>query len=540
MPPAHENPIQRRAALMRLGLLPLLPAMPWALSACGGGSNHANPEKAPTEASVAQAIAHLHALVPQWLQRTGVPGAAIAVVYQGKVRHTAGYGLRRIDASDRIDADTVFQLASLSKPIGATVMAAHMGSKTGLSWDTPIQQLMPDFSLAYPDASFNARLTLGDLYAHRSGLPDHAGDTLEDLGYTRAEILQRLRWATLHDWGQYDYTNFGLTAAAQAMSRAQGQDWADLSASSLYQPLGMQHSSSRFSDFAAQQNRAWGHVQKDLTQASYGAFPASYLVQQPQRQADAQSPAGGVSSCANDLALWMNMVLAGGQIMRNGQSQQLIDPAALQAALTARPGGNYGYGFNIGADPYGHASISHSGAFILGAATAFILWPQAQLGIAVLTNAQPRGLAEGLALRFGQYAWGEVTQDEQATDWLAAMQGKMQDLYRPQGQFAGLQPPSKPNPPQSLNAYAGSYSNDYWGDAQIAIQPSATGQVLELRLGATPIHYPLQHWDGDTFVFAPHGESFAPNSVSAVQFSAGQMHIELLHEDLACGVFRRV
>ena len=69
--------------------------------------------------------------------------------------------------------------------------------------------------------------------------------------------------------------------------------------------------------------------------------------------------------------------------------------------MTARPGGAYGYGFNVGPDPHGHASVSHSGAFLLGAHTAFILWPQAGLGITVLTNAQPRGLAEAIALAFG-------------------------------------------------------------------------------------------------------------------------------------------
>lgn len=523
--------MHRRAALLRLGLLP---ALPWALSACGG-ADQATSSRVST-ARVGQAIARLHDLMPLWLQRTGVPGAAVAVVYQGKVSHAAGYGLRRIDAPERVDADTVFQLASLSKPIGATVMAAHMGKQTGLSWDTPIQQLLPDFSLAYSDASLNARLSLGDLYAHRSGLPDHVGDTLEDLGYTRSEILQRLRFAALHPYGQYDYTNFGLTAAAQAMSQAQGQDWADLCASSLYQAIGMQRSSSRFSDFAAQPNRAWGHRQTAVDEVSYGAFPSAYFVQQPPRQPDAQSPAGGVSSCANDLARWMALVLAGGR----WQGQQIIDAPALQAALSARPGGNYGYGFNIGADPYGHASISHSGAFILGAATAFILWPQAQLGIAVLTNAQPRGLAEAVALRFGQYAWGETSPDQLAQDWLPAMQEKMRDLYRPQGQFAKQAAPSVPIPAQNLHAYVGSYANDYWGAAQIALQPSGSGQALELRLGATPVPYLLQHWDGDTFTFAPQGESFAPNSVSALQFSAGQMQIELLKEDLAQGVFRRV
>ena len=523
--------MHRRAALLRLGLLP---ALPWALSACGGTSQAAPP--GVNAARLAQAIARLHDLVPRWLQRTGVPGAAVAVVYQGKISHAAGYGLRRIDAPERVDADTVFQLASLSKPIGATVMAAHMGEKTGLTWDTPIQQLLPDFSLAYSDTSLNTHLSLGDLYAHRSGLPDHAGDTLEDLGYTRSEILQRLRFAALHPYGQYDYTNFGLTAAAQAMSQAQGQDWADLCASSLYQTIGMQRSSSRFNYFSAQQNRAWGHIQKDIDYASYGASPAIYLVQEPPRQPDAQSPAGGVSSCANDLARWMALVLAGGR----WQGQQIIDAPALQAALSARPGGNYGYGFNIGADPYGHASISHSGAFILGAATAFILWPQAQLGIAVLTNAQPRGLAEALALSFGQYAWGETAQDQLAKDWLAAMQGKMHDLYRPQGKFATQAAPSAPIPAQNLNAYAGSYANDYWGSAKITLQPSGAGQALELRLGLAPTRYLLQHWDGDTFTFTPQGESFAPNSISAVHFSAGQMQIELLKEDLAQGVFRRV
>jgi hypothetical protein len=120
------------------------------------------------------------------------------------------------------------------------------------------------------------------------------------------------------------------------------------------------------------------------------------------------------------------------------------------------------------------------------------------------------------------------------------MQEKMRNLYRPQGQFAKQTAPSAPIPAQNLHAYVGSYANDYWGTAQIALQPSGSGQALELRLGATPVPYLLQHWDGDTFTFAPQGESFAPNSVSALQFSAGQMQIELLKEDLAQGVFRRV
>ena len=64
-------------------------------------------------------------------------------------------------------------------------------------------------------------VTIRDMYAHRSGLPDHAGDLLEDLGFTRAEILRRLRYQHPDSSfrSHYAYTNFGLTAAAVAVAK---------------------------------------------------------------------------------------------------------------------------------------------------------------------------------------------------------------------------------------------------------------------------------------------------------------------------------
>ena len=505
-----------------------------ALSAFGGSD--APSRSAPAADTVKQATEHLDRLVPQWLARTGVPGVAVSVVFQGQTVYAKGFGLRRMDERAPVDADTVFQLASVSKPVGATVMAAHMPGADGaaggpaIDWNTPTQNLLPNFRLAYPDPADNARLTLGDLYAHRSGLPDHAGDVLEDLGYSRTDILQRLRDVQLKPYGSYDYTNFGLTAAAQAMAQAQGTDWATLSEQSLYHPLGMARTSSRFADFAAQANRAWGHVQVDVSYASYGAEPARYAVQQPPRQPDAQSPAGGVSSSAADMAQWMKLVLAQGQ----WQGRARASSTALQAAMTARPGGNYGYGFNVGPDPFGHASVSHSGAFVMGAATSIVLWPQAQLGITVLTNAQPRGLAEAIALVFGGQAWSSTAP---ATDRLAVMQDKLHGLYKPIGRFAGQPPPAAPKPAQPLPNYAARYANAYFGTAQVAL--NATGDALELTLGPAAVRYSLRHWDGDVFVFTPRGESAAPGSVSAVSFTPGQMQVELYGEDQAHGRFER-
>ena len=56
---------------------------------------------------------------------------------------------------------------------------------------------------------------------------------------------RRLRLVALKPYGSYDYTNFGLTAAAQAMAQAQGIDWESLSQRALSEPLGMRRTSSR-------------------------------------------------------------------------------------------------------------------------------------------------------------------------------------------------------------------------------------------------------------------------------------------------------
>ena len=74
-----------------------------------------------------------------------VPGIAIAVVFQNHLTLTAGFGVRDVETRAPVDADTVFQLASLSKPIGATVVAALI-SDGKISWDSRISDLDPDFA----------------------------------------------------------------------------------------------------------------------------------------------------------------------------------------------------------------------------------------------------------------------------------------------------------------------------------------------------------------------------------------------------------
>jgi CubicO group peptidase (beta-lactamase class C family) len=474
-------------------------------------------------AQIDQAIAGLDALVEDVLARTGVPGLAVAVVRGGQTVYARGFGLRRVDGPDAVDADTVFLLASVSKPVGATVVARQVGAGL-VTWETPVTALLPWFALS--DDWVTRHLTIGDLYAHRSGLPPHAGDDLEDLGHDRRTVLERLALLPLTPFrASYAYTNFGLTAAAEAVAVAAGTDWATLSRQSLYEPLGMTATSSLHSDYMARANRASSHI----------AGPDGYVVADL-RQPDAQSAAGGVSSSAADMARWMALILAGGR----HDGAPFIAPDALLPAVTPQAvsvapdamdarAGTYGYGFNVGVLPSGRVVLGHSGAFALGAATTVSMVPSLGLGIVVLTNAAPVGAAEAIAATFlDQAQFGRPTRD-----WLAGFGAMMAPILAPGGALVGVARPDAPAPPRAPSAYAGRYANAYFGAVEIV--PGADG-ALSLVIGPAGLAEPLSHWDGDVFTYAPSNENAPPGTISRVTFGAfdgaraGSLHIELLDE----------
>jgi CubicO group peptidase (beta-lactamase class C family) len=140
-------------------------------------------------------------------------------VFQDRTVYAKGFGVRDTSAKVPIDADTVFQLASLSKPIGSTVVAELIGEGK-ITWDSKLKELAPTFAMFDPWVT--REITIRDMYALRSGLPEHAGDLLEDLGFTRAEILFRLRYQRPETSfrSHFAYTNFGMTASAIAAAKA--------------------------------------------------------------------------------------------------------------------------------------------------------------------------------------------------------------------------------------------------------------------------------------------------------------------------------
>ena len=170
---------------------------------------------------------------------------------------------------------------------------------------------------------------------------------LEDLGYDRRYVLEHLRQLPLDPFRiSYAYTNFGFTAAAEAVAVERRKVVGGPQRRGAVSPLGMTSTSSRFADYEARPNSAVGHIHVD------GNYEPLYV-----RDPDPEAPAGGASSSVNDMTHWLAMVLANGSY----DGQQIVDPKALLPAVTpqivsspatepAMRSGFYGFGFNVGTD----------------------------------------------------------------------------------------------------------------------------------------------------------------------------------------------
>lgn len=472
---------------------------------------------------LAHALDELPGLAERALDESGVPGMAIAVVHGDEVVFAEGYGATEIGADRAVTPDTVFQIASLSKPLSATGVAAAIGAGDGeLSWDTPVRELLPGFALADPVVT--ERATVGDAFSHRTGLATGAGDDLEDLGYDRAAVLDRLRLQPLGAFrSSYHYSNFGLTIGAEAVSASRGEPWEQLMDELVFEPLGMASTSARHDDFVAHEDRALLHALED------GVFVAAY-----DRDPDPQSPAGGVSSTANDLARWLRMLLADGEF----EGAAIADPDALAEAMTPQtisgsgPGlggrpAHYGYGFNATPQVSGRMAISHSGAFVLGAATNFQIVPNLDLGIVVLTNGAPVGLPEAVTAQFLDLVqYGQVTRD-----WVADARGFFAGYTAPAGDLAGEGRPAQPAGPPAAETLVGVYDNPYFGPLIIEADGAGDGGesgALRARLGpGGAVILELEAWDGSTFAYAPSSESAPFGSLASAAFddTAGSVRL---------------
>ncbi len=493
--------------------------------AVGAGSGAA-PTGEIDAAGVERGLAALPAIIKRYKDQTDVPGVAIAVVYDGKVRYLEGLGDRQVGKPESVDPDTVFQLASVSKPISSTVVAAAFTKKlSSIGWDDPVRTVLPDFLLS--DSWVNSHVTPADLFAHRSGLPDHSGNLLEDLGYDRGEILKLHRYYPLKRFrDNYEYTNYGLTAGAEAIAQASGMAWEKLAQQVLFEPLGMTSSSFDFADLEKRKNRAAMHQKVNDTWVPN--LKADY---------DPQAPAGSASSSLRDMATWVTMLLAEGKpVLDADELKRIWLPAIVKPGLPTigAAAGFYGLGWNVNYEPTGELRVSHSGAFGRGAATSVTLYPSKGLAIVGLTNAPPVGLPEAIGVEFVDHIrYGKSTQP----DWVKVIGPYIESpVTADQKKYSA--PATDPKPARPGGTYTGRYENDLYG----LLTVSGVGSNLSFTVGPGLQNFPLSHYSGDDYFFPTTGEDDSGFSGAIFTVSGRQAESLVIGawnaQDL--GTFRRI
>src|SRR3954452_5894995 len=363
------------------------------------------------------APADLDGWVDRAMRTFEVPGLALTVVKDGTVVTAKGYGVRRLGESAAVDAQTLFGIASNTKAFTATALGLLV-EEGKIRWDAPVIDYVPWFQMSDPYVT--REMTVRDLLVHRSGLGLGAGDLLwwPASTYDRKEIARRLPYIPLATSfrSAYAYDNVLYLVAGEVIEAVSGQSWEDFVSSRILAKVGMRHSNVRHSAAARGGNVAATHARVDGRVRPIAPF-----------ESDNTNPAGGINSCADDMARWLLTQLAEGRMPDGSRLFSETTARQLTSIVTPIPIGDgppevrelrpsfsgYGLGFSL-RDYRGHKLVTHTGG-LPGYVSKVAMIPDAGLGIAILTNQESGGAFEAIANHILDAYLGAAP-----TDWIAA------------------------------------------------------------------------------------------------------------------------
>ena len=435
-----------------------------------------------------------------------VPGIGLAIVKDGRVLLARGYGVRALGAPTPVDARTQFGIASNTKIFTATALGLLV-EEGKLQWDAPVIRYLPAFAMYDPFVT--RELTIRDLLVHRSGLGLGAGDLLwwPESTYDRKEIVRRLRFippATSFR-SAYAYDNVLYTVAGEVIAAVSGLSWEDFVARRILAPVGMTGSNVRHSDAGQGDNIAMTHAEVD-----------GVVRPVPPMKGDNVNPAGGINSSAEDMAKWLIVQLDSGRL---SDGKRLFQPATtreLWTIVTPIPVGApppelpfhrsvfNGYALGLGVRDYrGTQMLSHTGG-LPGYLSKVTMIPALRLGVAVLTNQESGAAFNAISYKIVDHFLAAAPADYLTIYRTLDQRGRASVAAAEKAAVTARDSASRPSLP--LSRYAGTYTDQWYGDVTITQEPprNATGSSaprLTILFTKTPsLVGELVHWQHDTFL----------------------------------------
>ena len=327
--------------------------------------------------------------LPERLEATGVPGAAVAVVGRQDTIREEVYGVTGGPASSAITPDTVFLIRSISKSV--TALAVLMAVQDGMvDLDTPISTYLPEFSVhsrfqEHPEDV----MTLRHMLSHRAGFTHDppAGIDLDHPGYfTRYIAKVSETWLRFPVGYRMEYSNYGYDLAGYILEVRSGMPFADYLQEKVLLPVGMVDSSFDLEIVEGREGRAIGHDGN----GNVVSVPLPEIA------------AAGLYSSLRDMSKYVQFhlnegVVDGHRLLREDLMEQY------HSIQLARPDQRTGYTFGLWREPIGSTfSLYHEGGG-RGFASHMILYPELGLGVITLTNKEYQGLTgyEGRVIMSG-------------------------------------------------------------------------------------------------------------------------------------------
>ncbi|MGF1660912.1 MAG: serine hydrolase domain-containing protein [Kineosporiaceae bacterium] len=335
--------------------------------------------------------ADLDRFVTEALRRTGVPGAAVAVVQGDEVVHLGGYGVASLETGEGVDPETPFRIGSVGKSMTTATLAVEV-DRGVLAWDQPVTDVLPGFALA--DPADTACFTVETLVCNCSGI-QRADDALPFTGGTRSpeQVIEELSgFAPITSFGEvFGYNNQVVSTGGWAAAAAAGADperldrgYARELSRRLLRPAGM--TDTTLSRTRAERRDAASPHGVALDSGAFEALPGEV-----EDALGSIAPAGGAHwSTAEDMARYLQLQLGDGM---SADGRRVVSQDTLHRTWTPRtpttisayPGAFYGLGWFV-EDYYGTPLVSHGGN-TLGFTSEAAFLPEQDLGVVVLANA---------------------------------------------------------------------------------------------------------------------------------------------------------
>ena len=316
-------------------------------------------------------------------KESGVVGAAVVVTYKGKIALLKCYGVRKAGEKEPINSNTVFRLASVSKPITG-VLAGILDDEQIVDLDVCVADYLPGFSLKTKEST--QKLTARHLLSHTSGLIPHAYDLMVEDQVPLEKIIERLDEVdiTAPPGELYGYQNVIYSIYEPLTQVITNKSFDQLLKEKVFAPLGMNDASIGFKAFKNNKNKAYPHHNRGNNR---------YAPLQLNDRYYSTAPAAGVNASISDLGQLLAHLTAPDSKAISKRVRETIFTPQVKSPLNYNYFKSWGSGiqskqYSIGwrIVDYKGRRIAYHGGYVQGYKAEIAYCEEEDFGIAYLCN----------------------------------------------------------------------------------------------------------------------------------------------------------